>query len=113
MPASRRERIGRPATLAAASVAAALAGLPTGSAFPAAGNHPAIRAAAIAVDWQTLTAVPSRLRNHCRFDRFGNYYCSNHCGADYQFYYCSQASFGCCRPRHGYCGGNGGLRCAP
>jgi hypothetical protein len=23
--------------------------------------------------------------------------CSDHCGSDYQFYYCSEASFGCCR----------------
>ena len=68
----------------------------------------------IAVDWQDPQALPPRLRNHCRYDPVrGRWYCSNHCGIDYQFYLCSQASFGCCRLGRGYCDWRGHLRCAP
>src|SRR5262249_48740045 len=41
------------------------------------------------------------------------YYCSNHCGSDYEFYYCSKKSFGCCRIGVGYCDLDGLLRCHP
>ena len=40
-------------------------------------------------------------------------YCSDHCGSDYQFYFCSRESFGCCRVGFGYCDWNGLLRCHP
>jgi len=69
---------------------------------------------AIAVDWQDPQALPRRFRNHCRYDPVRRrWYCSNHCGLDFQFYFCSQASFGCCRLGHGYCDWHGHLRCAP
>ena len=43
-------------------------------------------------------ALPPRFRNHCAIDTFsGRPYCSDHCGFEYQFYYCSHQSFGCCR----------------
>jgi hypothetical protein len=65
-------------------------------------------------DWQGPAELPRRYRNHCSFDvTHGRYYCSNHCGFDYQFYYCSQGSFGCCRIGVGYCGWDGLLRCRP
>jgi hypothetical protein len=68
----------------------------------------------IRVDWQGPWSLPPVFRNHCRYDAFsGRFYCENHCGSDYQFYYCSRASFGCCRLGRGYCGWNGALRCAP
>jgi hypothetical protein len=68
----------------------------------------------VRVDWQEPAQLPPRFRNHCRAENFtGRPYCSDHCGADYQFYYCSQASFGCCRLGHGYCDWDGLLRCAP
>jgi hypothetical protein len=68
----------------------------------------------IAVDWQDPQALPPRFRNHCRYDRVRDrWYCSNHCGIDFQFYFCSQASFGCCRLGRGYCDWRGRLRCAP
>jgi hypothetical protein len=68
----------------------------------------------IAADWQDPQALPPRFRNHCRYDPMrGRWYCSNHCGADYQFYFCSRASFGCCRLGRGYCDWRGHLRCAP
>ena len=66
-----------------------------------------------AVDWQPPAALPRAFRNHCHFDGEGRFYCSNHCGLDYQFYYCTAASFGCCRPGYGYCDWKGHLRCAP
>jgi hypothetical protein len=53
-----------------------------------------------------------RLPNHCSYDpTHGYYFCSNHCGADYEFYVCSPRSFGCCRIGVGYCDYLGFLRC--
>jgi len=68
----------------------------------------------IRVDWQDPNSLPPHFRNHCSFDvNHGRWSCSNHCGIDYQFYFCSPASFGCCHPGYGYCDWNGSLRCAP
>jgi hypothetical protein len=68
----------------------------------------------VRVDWQTPLQLPPRFRNHCAVDSFsGRPFCSNHCGSDYQFYYCSSASFGCCHIGHGYCARNELLRCTP
>lgn len=75
---------------------------------------PPAAAALIQVDWQAPQSLPPRFRNHCVYDRFsGRPYCSDHCGFDYQFYYCSHQSFGCCRVGFGYCDWNGLLRCHP
>jgi hypothetical protein len=66
------------------------------------------------VDWQVPSFLPPRLRNHCSIENFtGRPYCSDHCGSDYQVYYCSEGSFGCCHLGHGYCDFNGLLRCHP
>jgi hypothetical protein len=68
----------------------------------------------IEADWQEPASLPPRFRNHCTIDPLsGRPYCSNHCGADYQFNFCSRFSFGCCHLGRGYCDGNGQLRCAP
>jgi len=68
----------------------------------------------IHVDWQEPAQLPPRFRNHCTAENFtGRPYCSDHCGLDYQFYYCTPGSFGCCRLGHGYCDWNGMLRCHP
>jgi hypothetical protein len=68
----------------------------------------------VEADWQSPPMLPRRFRNHCVFDANpARSYCSNHCGFDYQFYYCSHASFGCCRIGFGYCDWNGLLRCHP
>jgi hypothetical protein len=68
----------------------------------------------VAVDWQGPLSLPPRFRNHCRFDFHRHrWYCANHCGTGYQFYFCSPASFGCCHPGYGYCDWKGHLRCAP
>ncbi|HUD85717.1 MAG TPA: hypothetical protein VMR17_04655 [Xanthobacteraceae bacterium] len=68
----------------------------------------------IRADWQEPAQLPPRFRNHCTFENFtGRPYCSDHCGIDYQFYYCSPASFGCCHLGHGYCDWGGLLRCHP
>jgi hypothetical protein len=68
----------------------------------------------IRVDWQEPTQLPPQFRNHCTVENFtARPYCSVHCGRDYQFYYCSPASFGCCHLGHGYCDWNGLLRCHP
>ncbi len=66
------------------------------------------------VDWQAPDFLPPRFRNHCTVENFtGRPYCSDHCGADYQFYCCSEGSFGCCHLGHGYCDFSGQLRCHP
>ena len=68
----------------------------------------------VRVDWQYPWQLPPRFRNDCRYEYFtARPYCSDHCGSDYQFYYCSQASFGCCRLGRGYFGWTGVLRCSP
>jgi hypothetical protein len=60
--------------------------------------------------WQ----LPPRFRNHCACEYFSaRPFCSDHCGRDYQFYYCSPASFGCCHLGRGYCDVSGLLRCHP
>jgi hypothetical protein len=70
--------------------------------------------AVVRVDWQEPAQLPPRFRNHCTVENFtARPYCSDHCGIDYQFYYCSQASFGCCHLGHGYCDWDGLLRCHP
>ncbi len=66
------------------------------------------------VDWQDPQQLPPRFRNHCSVERFtGRPYCSDHCGRDYQFSFCSSVSFGCCRLGRGYCDFSGILRCSP
>ena len=77
-------------------------------------NFAAADGAVLRVDWQDPEQLPPRFRNHCRLENFtGRPYCSDHCGIDYQFYYCSEASFGCCHLGRGYCDFNGLLRCHP
>jgi hypothetical protein len=66
------------------------------------------------VDWQYPWQLPPRFRNHCTYRYFdARPYCSNHCGVGYQFFYCSELSFGCCHLGRGYCDWNGILRCSP
>ena len=77
-------------------------------------DHSAIDRPVVAVDWQGPLSLPPRFRNHCRHDPdHGAWYCADHCGIDDQFYFCSPASFGCCRIGYGYCDWKGRLRCAP
>jgi hypothetical protein len=72
------------------------------------------RDAAILVDWQYPESLPPRFRNHCSTEYFsGRSYCADHCGSGYQFFYCSEASFGCCHLGRGYCDIHGLLRCSP
>jgi hypothetical protein len=71
-------------------------------------------ASLIRIDWQEPLSLPPRLRNHCATDALsGRPYCSDHCGFQYEVYYCSPQSFGCCRVGFGYCDWNGLLRCHP
>jgi hypothetical protein len=80
------------------------------------GMRPAMDANRLIVeaDWQGPQSLPRRFRNHCSYDSFsGRSYCSHHCGFDYQFYYCSPPSFGCCRVGFGYCDWQSLLRCHP
>lgn len=68
----------------------------------------------VRVDWQGPQQLPPQWRNHCDVDRWsGRPYCADHCGIGYQFYYCSEGSFGCCHLGRGYCDRNGLLRCHP
>lgn len=80
----------------------------------AASTRPPVQTLVVKVDWQGPLSLPRRFRNHCRLDvRRRLTYCSDHCGRDYQFYFCTRGSFGCCRIGYGYCDWNGLLRCAP
>ena len=66
------------------------------------------------IDWQYPADLPPRFRNHCTTGGwFGRPYCADHCGREYQFYYCSPDSSGCCRVGYGYCDSRGHLRCHP
>jgi hypothetical protein len=77
-------------------------------------NYSPVPGAIVGVDWQGPPQLPPSFRNHCSIDRLsGRVYCSDHCGIDYQFYYCTPASFGCCHIGHGYCDWDGLLRCHP
>ena len=67
----------------------------------------------VRVHWQQPALLPPRFRNHCTFENFIRPYCANHCGRDYEFYYCSEVSFGCCHLGRGYCDFQGFLRCSP
>ncbi|MGO9629801.1 MAG: hypothetical protein ACLPXW_12485 [Xanthobacteraceae bacterium] len=92
---------------------AGLAATSAGMAAPASGPL-AVATPVIQADWQGPLALPPRFRNHCAIDTFsGRPYCSDHCGFEYQFYYCSHQSFGCCRIGFGYCDWRGRLRCHP
>src|SRR6516165_9214940 len=45
----------------------------------------------VRIDWQYPWQLPPRFRNHCAYEVFtARPYCSNHCGSDYQFLYCSE-----------------------
>ncbi len=61
--------------------------------------------------WTPLPPLPRRFQNHCGFFH-GNYVCANHCGPNYQIYYCSERSFGCCQIGQGYCN-DSFVQCAP
>jgi hypothetical protein len=66
------------------------------------------------IDWQDPAALPPQFRNHCSTGGwFGRPYCADHCGREYQLYYCSGDSFGCCKVGYGYCDYRGHLRCHP
>jgi hypothetical protein len=65
------------------------------------------------IAWQDPESLPRLFRNHCTSDWWHGPYCADHCGAGYQFYYCSNISFGCCHVGLGYCDWHGALRCAP
>ena len=62
--------------------------------------------------WGAMPLLPRRHQNHCG-DRFGHFICADHCGVDYQLYYCSKTATGCCHVGEGYCDGSGKLRCMP
>lgn len=64
--------------------------------------------------WNDASTLPTRFRNHCSSNvTYARNYCSDHCGSDYEFYYCSRKSFGCCHVGVGYCDWDGLLRCHP
>jgi hypothetical protein len=112
--ADLRSAIGRPAAMAV--IAIAVLAVPAAPSLSRAGalNYSPLSTPLVAVDWQPPESLPPRFRNHCSYDvNRGRWYCSNHCGPDYQFYFCSPASFGCCHPGYGYCDWRGRLRCAP
>jgi hypothetical protein len=99
----------KPLALALLGSLAAISVSPAASVAPVPAGTPLIL-----VDWQEPQSLPPRLRNHCAYDSLsGRAYCSDHCGFQYQVYYCSPPSFGCCRVGFGYCDWNGLLRCHP
>ena len=62
--------------------------------------------------WAAMPLLPRRLQNHCG-DYNGHFICADHCGVDYQVYYCPATASGCCHIGLGYCDGAGRLRCSP
>lgn len=62
--------------------------------------------------WSAMPLLPRRYQNHCGYYN-GHLVCADHCGLDYQVYYCSNAATGCCHVGQGYCDGAGNLRCSP
>lgn len=98
-----------------ALVQLALICLGTGSAAAAAVRTIAIEPRPVVLaDWQYPDRLPERVRNHCSTEYFtGRQYCADHCGSGYQFFYCSEGSFGCCHLGRGYCDFHGLLRCSP
>jgi hypothetical protein len=59
-----------------------------------------------------LPPLPRRHQNHCGYVK-GHFVCADHCGADYQVYYCPTSATGCCHVGLGYCDAGGRLRCVP
>jgi hypothetical protein len=82
------------------------------TAAPATGQQPG--SPVVRADFQPPPTLPPRFRNHCAIDSAsGRPYCSDHCGFEYEFYYCGEQSYGCCKIGYGYCDGSGKVRCHP
>ncbi len=62
--------------------------------------------------WAAMPPLPRRLQDHCGYYN-GHFICADHCGANYQVYYCPATASGCCRIGLGYCDVGGRLRCSP
>ena len=62
--------------------------------------------------WAAMPLLPRKLQNHCGYYN-GHFICADHCGADYQVYYCPSTASGCCHVGLGYCDVAGRLRCSP
>jgi hypothetical protein len=62
--------------------------------------------------WVSMPGLPRLYQNHCGFYH-GHFVCADHCGIDYQVYFCARSDVGCCQVGHGYCDGSGKLRCSP
>ena len=62
--------------------------------------------------WAAMPLLPRQYQNHCGYIN-GQFICADHCGADYQVYYCSPTATGCCHVGRGYCDLTGRLRCSP
>jgi hypothetical protein len=65
-----------------------------------------------AVEHFASSQVPAPHQNHCGYVN-GHYVCADHCGTDYQVYYCPATATGCCHIGLGYCDAAGRLRCGP
>ena len=57
-----------------------------------------------------MPPLPARHQNHCGYVN-GHYVCADHCGHDYQVYFCPASASGCCHVGYGYCDAGGALRC--
>ncbi len=68
--------------------------------------------AQFAYRWTAMPLLPRRYQNHCGIYE-GHFVCADHCGVDYQVYYCSRTATGCCHVGEGYCDSTGKLRCGP
>lgn len=83
------------------------------AAFASPPKAPPSASPAIFMGLQDGSSLPARFRNHCRTDALGFTRCTNHCGSNHHFYYCSDRAFGCCPFASGYCDWRGALRCGP
>jgi hypothetical protein len=73
-------------------------------------HSPAV--AQFSYSWAATPLLPRRLQNHCGYVN-GHFICADHCGVDYQVYYCPNTASGCCHIGLGYCDSAGRLRCGP
>jgi hypothetical protein len=94
-------------------VAALLAAMATtGAAADRRGELQYSPIAQFSYSWTAMPLLPRQLQNHCGYYN-GHFICADHCGAEYQVYYCPNTASGCCHVGLGYCDGGGRLRCSP
>lgn len=98
------------ATLTAAVVGTATVATPAGAADRMTALRPAPVVEQFSYTPFALPPLPVLHQNHCGTVN-GHFVCADHCGVDYQVYFCPATASGCCHVGYGYCDAGGQLRC--